>query len=59
MQDYGLDMLDPARRAHYRRMLGDLVIEYLKARNPHPTAGERAGTDPSSLQVSPGQPRRR
>ncbi|HEV7977507.1 TetR/AcrR family transcriptional regulator [Amycolatopsis sp.] len=26
------DMLDPARRAHYRRMLGDLVLEYLTAR---------------------------
>ncbi|AGM06097.1 MULTISPECIES: TetR/AcrR family transcriptional regulator [Amycolatopsis] len=28
---FGRDMLDPARRAHYRLMLGDLVIEYLTA----------------------------
>lgn len=26
------DMLDPAQRAHYRQMLGDLVLEYLTAR---------------------------
>jgi AcrR family transcriptional regulator len=26
------DMLDPGRREHYRRMLGDLVVEYLTAR---------------------------
>ncbi|WP_230686315.1 TetR/AcrR family transcriptional regulator [Catellatospora vulcania] len=26
------DMLDPARREHYRTMLGDLVLEYLTAR---------------------------
>ncbi|GAA4615230.1 TetR family transcriptional regulator [Saccharopolyspora hordei] len=26
------DMLDPARREHYRRMLGDLVINFLTAR---------------------------
>ncbi|MER7013608.1 TetR/AcrR family transcriptional regulator [Saccharopolyspora sp. NPDC000359] len=26
------DMLDPARRDHYRRMLGDLVIDFLTAR---------------------------
>ncbi|MFI0465671.1 MULTISPECIES: TetR/AcrR family transcriptional regulator [Saccharopolyspora] len=26
------DMLDPARRDHYRRMLGDLVLDYLTAR---------------------------
>ncbi|MEV1286546.1 TetR/AcrR family transcriptional regulator [Micromonospora sp. NPDC049679] len=26
------DMLDPARREHYRRMLGDMVLEYLTAR---------------------------
>ncbi|MDD7941399.1 TetR/AcrR family transcriptional regulator [Actinomycetospora lutea] len=25
------DMLDPARRDHYRRMLGELVVEYLTA----------------------------
>jgi AcrR family transcriptional regulator len=25
------DLLDPARREHYRRMLGDLVLEYLTA----------------------------
>ncbi|ANN17376.1 TetR family transcriptional regulator [Amycolatopsis orientalis] len=28
---FGRDMLDPKRRAHYRLMLGDLVIEYLTA----------------------------
>jgi TetR/AcrR family transcriptional regulator len=26
------DMLDPAQREHYRRMLGELVLEYLTAR---------------------------
>jgi AcrR family transcriptional regulator len=26
------DMLDPARRDHYRRLLGDMVLEYLTAR---------------------------
>jgi len=26
------DMLDPARREHYRRMLGELVLDYLTAR---------------------------
>jgi TetR/AcrR family transcriptional regulator len=26
---FGRDMLDPARREHYRSMLGDLVIDYL------------------------------
>ena len=26
---FGRDMLDPARREHYRRMLGDMLIEYL------------------------------
>jgi AcrR family transcriptional regulator len=26
------DMLDPARRAHYRTMLGEMVLEYLTAR---------------------------
>ena len=26
------DMLDPARREHYRAMLGDMVLEYLTAR---------------------------
>jgi len=26
------DMLDPARRAHYRTMLGDVVLDYLTAR---------------------------
>ncbi|GHG06609.1 MULTISPECIES: TetR/AcrR family transcriptional regulator [Amycolatopsis] len=28
---FGRDMLDPARREHYRSMLGDLVIDYLTA----------------------------
>ncbi|MEJ8280154.1 TetR/AcrR family transcriptional regulator [Pseudonocardia spirodelae] len=28
---FGRDLLDPARRAHYRRMVGDLVVEYLTA----------------------------
>ncbi len=26
---FGRDMLDPARREHYRRMLGDMLIDYL------------------------------
>jgi Tetracyclin repressor-like, C-terminal domain len=26
------DMLDPARRDHYRALLGDLVLEHLTAR---------------------------
>jgi AcrR family transcriptional regulator len=29
---FGRDMLDPARRDHQRRMLGDLVVAYLTAR---------------------------
>jgi AcrR family transcriptional regulator len=29
---FGRDMLDPARREHQRRLLGDLVVEYLTAR---------------------------
>ncbi|GAA1804365.1 TetR/AcrR family transcriptional regulator [Planosporangium flavigriseum] len=29
---FGRDMLDPERRAHYRTMLGDMVLEYLTAR---------------------------
>jgi len=29
---FGRDMLDPARREHYRRMLGDVVLDYLAAR---------------------------
>jgi len=29
---FGRDMLDPARREHYRAMLGPLLIEYLTAR---------------------------
>jgi TetR/AcrR family transcriptional regulator len=29
---FGRDMLDPARREHYRTMLGELVIDYLTAR---------------------------
>jgi AcrR family transcriptional regulator len=28
---FGRDMLDPARREHYRTMLGDLVIDYVTA----------------------------
>ncbi|MET8763869.1 TetR/AcrR family transcriptional regulator [Lentzea sp. NPDC004782] len=28
---FGRDMLDPARREHHRRMLGDLLINYLTA----------------------------
>ncbi|GIF63044.1 TetR family transcriptional regulator [Asanoa ishikariensis] len=30
---FNRDMLDPTRRAHYRTMLGDVVIEYLTARH--------------------------
>jgi len=26
---FGRDPLDPDRREHYRRMLGDMVVEYL------------------------------
>ncbi len=29
---FNRDMLDPGRRAHHRRMLGDLVVEYLTGR---------------------------
>ena len=29
---FGRDLLDPARREHQRRMLGDLVVDYLTAR---------------------------
>ena len=29
---FGRDLLDPARRTHQRRMLGDLVVAYLTAR---------------------------
>jgi AcrR family transcriptional regulator len=29
---FGRDMLDPARRDHQRRMLGDLVVDYLTSR---------------------------
>jgi len=29
---FNRDMLDPTRRAHYRTMLGDVVIDYLTAR---------------------------
>ncbi|MDR7304302.1 TetR/AcrR family transcriptional regulator [Haloactinomyces albus] len=28
---FGRDMLDPAYRDHYRRMLGDMILEYLSA----------------------------
>ncbi|CAM5662303.1 TetR/AcrR family transcriptional regulator [Streptomyces antimycoticus] len=30
---FGRDPLDPERRAHYRRMLGDMVVAYLSARS--------------------------
>jgi AcrR family transcriptional regulator len=26
---FGLDMIDPARREHYRRLLGDMIVAYL------------------------------
>jgi hypothetical protein len=26
---FGVDLVDPARRDHYRRMVGDLVVSYL------------------------------
>ena len=26
---FGRDLLDPARRDHYREMLGDMVVSYL------------------------------
>jgi hypothetical protein len=26
---FGLDMIDPARREHYRQFLGDMVVSYL------------------------------
>ena len=40
---FGRDLLDPDRREHYRRMLGDLVIDYLTA---HVGRGlTRAGLD--------------
>jgi hypothetical protein len=26
---FGVDLVDPARREHYRRMVGDLVVGYL------------------------------
>jgi hypothetical protein len=26
---FGRDMLDPARRDHYRQMIGDLIVSYL------------------------------
>jgi AcrR family transcriptional regulator len=29
---FGRDLLDPGRRAHYRQMLGDLLLEYLTAK---------------------------
>ncbi len=28
---FGVDMLDPARRDHYRQMIGDMVVSYLAA----------------------------
>ena len=36
---FGVDMLDPARRDRYRRMIGDMVVSYLSAQ---PTAGDQA-----------------
>ena len=36
---FGVDMLDPARRDRYRRMIGDMVVSYLSAR---PTADDQA-----------------
>ena len=26
---FGLDMLDPARRDHYRQLVGDMIVSYL------------------------------
>ena len=26
---FGVDLLDPARRDHYRQMVGDMVVSYL------------------------------
>ncbi|KOV92134.1 TetR/AcrR family transcriptional regulator [Streptomyces sp. NRRL B-3648] len=31
---FGRDLVDPARREHYRTMLGDMVIAYLTAQRP-------------------------
>ena len=28
---FGVDMLDPARRDHYRQMIGDMIVSYLAA----------------------------
>jgi len=28
---FGLDMIDPGRRDHYRQMIGDVVVSYLAA----------------------------
>ena len=36
---FGVDMLDPARRERYRRMIGDMVVSYLSAQ---PTADDQA-----------------
>ncbi len=36
---FGVDMLDPARRDRYRRMIGDMVVSYLSAQ---PTADDQA-----------------
>ena len=33
---FGRDMLDPARREHYRRMLGDMLIDYLTRSTSRP-----------------------
>ncbi|HLH84522.1 MAG TPA: hypothetical protein VKV38_14770, partial [Trebonia sp.] len=35
---FGVDLTDPARRDHYRRMAGDIVVSYLTA----PGAGDPA-----------------
>ena len=32
---FGRDLLEPVRREHYRRMVGDLVVEYLTAHVGH------------------------
>ena len=31
---FGRDLLDPPRRDHYRRMLGDMVVSYLTGPRP-------------------------
>jgi hypothetical protein len=34
------DMLDPARRDHYRQMIGDLVLDYLSSPSHTGAAGQ-------------------